>query len=255
MTTRPLILLATVWLVAACAGGNEAATKSHLSRDMLAMYDGVQDGEVWIPPVPREYLNSQNVRREVDYWSDEPAGTIVVDPYANYLYLVLGDNRAMRYSVAVGADGRGFAGEGVIPYGREWPSWRPTANMVRRDPDTYGPVADGLPGGEDNPLGARALYLYRGGKDTHYRIHGTPYPWSVGRATSAGCIRLFQQDIIDLYDRIDRSGTHVVVLPEGKSGEGTVPPGETPFDPSADVVTADLVPALAPVPPAGLRSR
>ena len=216
---------------------------AHLSPAVKQMYGPVQDGEFLIPAVPPQYLNEQTIRQEVTYWSDEEPGTIVVDPWTRHLYLVQPDNRAIRYGVAVGQEGRAFSGNAHIPYQRDWPHWQPTANMIRTMPETYGPVRNGMSGGLENPLGARALYLYKGSRDTKYRIHGTPFPQSVGHATSAGCIRLFQQDIIDLAGRVE-PGTRVVVLREDEAGKGTVPPG-TPLP----AIVADAPPADAATPP------
>ena len=140
---------------------------------------------------------------------DEP-GTIVVDTFARHLYLVEEGGMAMRYAIAVGREGISFKGAGVIGRKEEWPSWTPTTNMVRTRPDLYAEYAGGLPGGLDNPLGARALYIYRGGRDSHFRIHGTIENASIGHATSAGCIRLFNQDAIELFNAVD-SGTSVKV--------------------------------------------
>ncbi|MBL9059122.1 MAG: L,D-transpeptidase [Mangrovicoccus sp.] len=197
---------------------------AHLSPAVRQMYGPVQDGEFLIPAVPPQYLNDNTIRQDVAYWSDEDPGTIIVDPWTKHLYFIQPDNRAIRYGIAVGQEGRAFSGNAHIPYQRDWPNWQPTANMIRTMPETYGPVRNGMPGGLENPLGARALYLYRGGRDTKYRIHGTPFPQSVGNATSAGCIRLFQQDILDLAARVE-PGTRVVVLREDEAGQGTVPPG------------------------------
>ena len=116
----------------------------------------------------------------------------------------------------VGREGLSFKGNGYIGRKAEWPAWQPTANMLRTRPDLYGPYAGGRAGGLDNPLGARALYLYRGGRDTMFRIHGTIDNASVGRATSAGCIRLFNQDAIDLYNKVP-NGTRVKVRSEAES--------------------------------------
>jgi len=191
------------------------------------VYGAVEDNGRVIPAVPEAALSERNQRQEVDYWTDQPPGTIIVDPYARFLYLVGEDNRAMRYGVAVGEQGRGFSGEATIPFKREWPRWTPTANMLRRDPELYGPVRGGMEGGLENPLGARALYLFQDGRDTLYRIHGTNNPFSIGKAVSSGCIRLFNQDILDLHERV-RGGARVIVLPEDQSGKGTQPPGTTP---------------------------
>lgn len=222
-------LACLVWLTA-CAPSDHA---SRLDPEITRMYSTVQDGEFLIPAVPERYLNEETVRRVVDYWTDEPPGTIVVDPYAHRLYLVLEGNQALRYTVAVGEAGRNFAGNATIPVKREWPTWTPTANMLRRDPELNGPWRGGMQGGLQNPLGARALYLYRGGRDTLYRIHGTPYPQSVGRSVSSGCIRLFQQDILHLYEQVD-TGTRVVVLSRAESEAPadvpvTGPTTESPF--------------------------
>ncbi len=128
---------------------------------------------------------------------------------------------ATRYAIAVGREGLSFRGSGVVGRKAEWPSWQPTRNMIRTRPDLYADYAAGLPGGLDNPLGARALYLYRGGRDTLFRIHGTIDPASIGRATSAGCIRLFNQDAIHLYDNT-AMGTpvHVRTYEESLAIEG-----------------------------------
>lgn len=198
-----------------------------LPPEVLRMYAGLQDGDVWIEAVDPQYLSLDTIRQEVDYWTDERPGTIIVDPWDRTLYLVMQDNRAMRYTVGVGAAGRDFSGDATIPYGREWPRWTPTPNMLREEPETYEPHRNGMSGGAENPLGARALYLHRGGKDTLYRIHGTPYPWSIGDASSSGCIRMFQQDVIDLYARVEKGRTRVTVLREDQAGQGTVPPGTT----------------------------
>ena len=142
----------------------------------------------------------------------------VVDTFARKLYHVQEGGRAMRYSVAVGREGLSFRGSGVIGRKEKWPSWQPTANMVRTRPDLYAAYAGGMKGGLDNPLGARAMYLYRDGRDTMFRIHGTIDNASIGRATSAGCIRLFNQDAIDLFNRVE-SGAFVRVRTQEESLE------------------------------------
>jgi len=184
--------------------------------EVVARYQAVQDADFTIPSVQPGYLTGQNPRTQVRYFGPDAPGTIVVDPYARVLYFINDDGTAWRYGIAVGREGYGFSGDAVVGRKREWPSWTPTQNMIRREPDIYGPLAGGMSGGLENPLGARALYLYRGGRDTYYRIHGTNNASTIGRATSAGCIRLFNQDILDLFEKVP-SGTHVHVRSAAES--------------------------------------
>jgi lipoprotein-anchoring transpeptidase ErfK/SrfK len=199
-------------LLAACAG----SATSPKAPEAVPGYEGIQDGEFFIEPVPAQYLYEGNRRTEVDYPGDERPGTVVVDTHSRKLYFVMEGNRAIRYPIAVGREGISFRGSGVVGRKAEWPAWQPTANMVRTRPDLYAAYAGGLPGGLINPLGARALYLYRGGRDSMFRIHGTADAASIGHATSAGCIRLFNQDAIDLYNRAP-NGTRVKVRSEAES--------------------------------------
>ncbi|MES2665237.1 MAG: L,D-transpeptidase [Pseudomonadota bacterium] len=217
-----LSALLLVSALAACGAPNNAELDgAPAPTRTLPGYEGVQDGEFFIQPVDRLHLVDQNIRTEVAYTAGDAPGSIVVDIFARKLYYILEGNRAVRYGIAVGREGLSFKGMGYIGRKAEWPSWQPTANMIRTRPDLYAQYAGGLPGGLENPLGARALYLYRGGRDTMFRIHGTVDNASVGRATSAGCIRLFNQDAIDLYNRVD-SGTKVKVrtLEESLATEG-----------------------------------
>jgi lipoprotein-anchoring transpeptidase ErfK/SrfK len=175
-----------------------------------SIYGPVLDGGIRLPAVDPQYLREPNRRAEVIYNGYEPAGTIVVDPYAKFLYFIEAPGRATRYPIAVGREGRGFRGRATIQHRAEWPGWAPTKNMLRTEPEIYEPFARGIPGGVASPLGARALYLYRGGRDTRYRIHGTSNFKSIGNASSAGCIRMFNQDVIHLFDRAP-NGTKVTV--------------------------------------------
>ena len=156
-------------------------------------------------------VDTDYVPRIVDYETDEPRGTIVVDPGDRFLYLVLGDGRAKRYGIGVGREGFGWSGSAFIKRKAKWPSWVPPKDMQTRDKEAA-KWRDGMPGGPKNPLGARALYLYQGEVDTLYRIHGTREPRSIGRAVSSGCIRMLNPDIAELFDRVPL-GTKVVVLP------------------------------------------
>jgi lipoprotein-anchoring transpeptidase ErfK/SrfK len=136
-------------------------------------------------------------------------GTIVVDPRAHFLYNVLGNRQAIRYGVGVGRDGFAWAGEAEIRMMRRWPRWVPPKEMVDRDKRAKKWV-NGQPGGPGNPLGARALYLYSEGKDTLYRIHGTTEPQSIGKSVSSGCVRMLNEDVADLFQRV-MIGTKVIV--------------------------------------------
>ena len=142
---------------------------------------------------------------------DLTVGEIYVVPERHFLYLVTEPRRALRYGVGVGRAGLAFKGTADINRKAEWPSWRPTASMIQRAPHKYARFADGVPGGPNNPLGARALYLYRDGRDTYYRIHGTTEPQSIGRSVSNGCIRMINDHGVDLYERVP-VGTRVTVL-------------------------------------------
>lgn len=212
----PVVGLVVAALLAGCAAEPMTPSSVSSSSAVPPEYQDRADGDRVVPAVNPSYLNERNRRRWVKYNGPEPAGTIVVDPYARLLYHVTEPGLAMRFGVAVGRAGKGFSGSAVIGRKEEYPSWTPTANMVRNDPALYGPLAGGLKGGLDNPLGARALYLYRNGHDTYYRIHGTMDPGSIGKATSAGCIRLFNQDIIDMFDEVE-TGTRVKVRTQAES--------------------------------------
>jgi lipoprotein-anchoring transpeptidase ErfK/SrfK len=144
-------------------------------------------------------------------YSGYPRGTIVIDTAAHYLYLMEGSNRARRYAIAVGKDGLQYKGAVKVGDKQEWPRWIPTKEMQARDPAKYGQYAEGMPGGGANPLGARAIYLYQNGRDTHLRIHGTIAPETIGTDSSNGCFRMINEHVIDLYRRVP-VGTEVVVL-------------------------------------------
>lgn len=173
-------------------------------------YSLVEDGGYTLPPVPPSYLQGVNKRAVVPYRGSAAPGTIEIDPHAKFVYWVEPGGTAIRYPIAVGREGLGISGSFTIERKAEWPSWTPTANMLRREPEVYGPYRNGVPGGLANPLGARALYLYRGSRDTYYRIHGTNDLSSIGNSGSAGCIRMFNQDAIDLFNRVP-DGTRVVI--------------------------------------------
>ncbi|MDP3896910.1 MAG: L,D-transpeptidase [Mesorhizobium sp.] len=138
-------------------------------------------------------------------------GTIVINTKEKFLYLVESSGTARRYAIAVGREGLLFTGKAKIADKQEWPRWIPTKDMQKREPQKYGQYKDGMPGGPDNPLGARAMYLYQGKQDTHIRIHGTTQPWTIGTNSSNGCFRMVNEHVMDLYNRV-KLGTEVVVL-------------------------------------------
>ncbi len=158
-------------------------------------------------PAPRYTMDPTYLPRVVDYQTSERPGTIVIDTKARFLYVVLEGGKAQRYGVGVGREGFGWSGRVRVGRKSEWPSWTPPAEMRRRQP--YLPIS--MAGGPNNPLGARALYLYDGDRDTLFRVHGSNEPWTIGHAVSSGCIRMRNEDVIELYNRTS-VGTRVVVL-------------------------------------------
>ena len=141
-------------------------------------------------------------------------GQILIVPHSHFLYLITEEDKAIRYGVGVGKAGLEFAGSAVVAVKKEWPTWRPTPEMSEREPESYTQFLNNtytMPGGPTNPLGARALYLFRNGADTFFRIHGTNERRSIGLSTSGGCIRMMNEHVIDLYQRVPL-GTVVTVL-------------------------------------------
>jgi lipoprotein-anchoring transpeptidase ErfK/SrfK len=164
------------------------------------------------PPYAQAAIPEQYQRHIVDFTRRERPGTILVDTDSRYLYFVLPGGKAIRYGVAVGEEAMAWSGVATVGKMSEWPDWIPTAEIQAR----LGPYPSRVPGGPANPLGARALYLYEGNKDTLYRIHGTNQPEYIGHAISSGCIRMTNSDVIDLFGRV-KLGSTVVVLPPGRS--------------------------------------
>jgi lipoprotein-anchoring transpeptidase ErfK/SrfK len=167
------------------------------------------------PPYAQASIPEQFQRHIVDYTRKEQPGTILVDTDARYLYYVLPGGKAIRYGVAVGEEAMAFSGVANVGRMSEWPDWIPTPDIQAR----LGPYPSRVAGGPRNPLGARALYLYAGGKDTLYRIHGTNQPEYIGQAISSGCIRMTNEDVIDLFDRV-KQGATVIVLPPSQNALG-----------------------------------
>ena len=156
-------------------------------------------------------LNPRYMPTRVPHNPGLQPGSLHVDPVAKYIYHIGTDGTAMRYGVAVGRSGLQSPGTYTIRRKAEWPSWTPTASMIEREPEVYGPYAGGVPGGPTNPLGARALYLYDDqGRDTYLRVHGTPQPWSIGTAASSGCVRMVNDHVMRLYDEVP-TGTQITL--------------------------------------------
>jgi lipoprotein-anchoring transpeptidase ErfK/SrfK len=199
MAARGIALLLTALLLGGCVHGNvEPASDANLTprdRKLLAS-----------APYARADIPLAYQRTVIQYHRKEAPGSIVVDSDARYLYYVLPDNRAIRYGVTVGEDALSWYGIARVGRKEEWPSWTPTADIKRRLD-----VPNFVEGGPHNPMGARGIYLYQGNKDTLFRIHGTNQPEYIGQAISSGCIRMTNEDVIDLYNRV-RTGSIVVVL-------------------------------------------
>ena len=203
---RGLLVVALIGLlVSGCTQGTlEPASGAHQTlrdRELLAH-----------APYAQATVSQTYQRHVVDYAGREKAGTIVIDTGARFLYYVMRNGKAIRYGITVGEQGQAWSGVATVGRMAEWPDWIPTAEIQHR----LGPYPARVAGGPHNPMGARGIYLYEGGKDTLYRIHGTNQPEYIGRAISSGCIRMINEDVIDLYSRV-RLGTTVVVLPPGRS--------------------------------------
>ena len=177
------------------------------------MYGSQVDGAFTLPAIPYQKIDPQFLRQIVDDPTGEQPGTIVVDTNRRFLYLVRQNGKAIRYGVSVGKSGFAWSGRGIIQYKKTWPTWTPPAEMILRQPQLkkFSAENGGMPPGLKNPLGARALYIFQNGKDTLYRLHGSPEWNSIGKRASSGCIRLINQDIIDLYDRVPEKAPILVV--------------------------------------------
>ena len=221
LTRRALITGAAGLALAGCTTGTArrpapvVAGPSAIDPYYLAMYAAMPQEKFPIPAVDLRKLDPVYFRQVVDYPTQERPGTLVVDTPNRFLYLVMENGQALRYGVGIGRAGFSWGGRARIAYKRAWPTWTPPAEMIEREPELE-KYRNGMEPGLGNPLGARALYLFQNGRDTLYRLHGTQEAYSIGRAVSSGCVRLINQDIIDLYDRVP-NGTRVVVRPPSQS--------------------------------------
>ena len=219
---RHSIILAAAPAVAGCVTTRAPLKPTGPDPYYVAMYGSKPDERFPLPATDISNVDPRYLRQQVDYRGPEAAGTIVVDTPNRFLYLVQENRKAMRYGIGVGKAGLAFEGRATIARKAEWPRWTPTQSMIKREPERYGPLAGGMEPGLTNPLGPRALYLFQDGVDTLYRIHGTTEAWSIGKAISSGCIRLFNQDILDLYGRVPL-GSVVVVLHHDSQQDEPVP--------------------------------
>lgn len=188
--------------------------KVETSEIFTDSYGKITDSGYALPAIPIDRVDKKYHRQIISYNSDKPRGTIVVDTRTRFLYYILGNGKAVRYGIGVGKQGFAWKGEAYVAWKQEWPTWHPPAEMAERKPEVAKYVEKGMEPGITNPLGARAMYLFDDkGRDTMFRLHGTPEWASIGTAASSGCIRLMNQDVIDLYSRV-RPGksTRVVVL-------------------------------------------
>ena len=211
MFARAVAILAFGVLVSGCMQSTlePASQASFTERDKKLLANAPYEAAT----IPEPYR-----RHVVDYHRKEAAGTIVVDSDARYLYYVLPQGKAIRYGVTVGEEALAFSGVAKVGRKEEWPSWTPTADIKKR----LGNIPSYVAGGPHNPMGARALYIYEGSRDTLYRVHGTNQPEYIGHAISSGCIRLTNEDVIDLYNRV-KPGSPVVVLAPGHGDSPTNP--------------------------------
>ncbi|HXY90559.1 MAG TPA: L,D-transpeptidase [Xanthobacteraceae bacterium] len=169
--------------------------------------DSIPDGRFHIRRVNMEKVDPEFRRQLVNFSHHEQPGTIVIDPNHHFLYLLREGNTAIRYGVGTGREGFAWRGAATVGRKAEWPDWHPPKEMLLRQPE----LPEMMPGGPENPLGARALYLYEGNRDTLFRIHGTREPWTIGKNVSSGCIRMLNEEVADLYLRTP-VGTRVVVM-------------------------------------------
>lgn len=178
--------------------------------DYASAYAPVNDNGFLLPAIRYQEFDPLYLRQYVSYPTQYDPGTIVVDPRSKFLYLIEPGGQAIRYGIGVGREGFSWSGEARVGYKRVWPKWFPPDEMIARQPE-LAKYDDGMDGGPANPIGARGLYLWQGNEDTLYRIHGTNQPESIGTNASSGCIRLWQQDIIDLYERVPLNAKVVVL--------------------------------------------
>jgi len=212
--TRRLFLASAPFGLAGCASSGRNLSGASLMSAFSGTYGDMEDNGIMVPGIDTSTVDPRFLRQTVEYTGRQSPGPIVIDTPNRQVYLVGSGRKATRYGCGVGRSGAEFRGNGYIGRTAVWPHWAPTKNMLAVMPERYGPVRGGMAGGINNPLGARALYLYRDGHETNYRIHGTTEPQTIGTAVSSGCIRMFNHDVIDLHKRVS-AGARVVVIQSG----------------------------------------
>jgi lipoprotein-anchoring transpeptidase ErfK/SrfK len=215
--------------------------------DYATMYAPVSDGGFELPGIPFEKIDEQFLRQIVPDPTGQAPGTIVVDTAGHHLYFVRPGGQAIRYGVGLGRAGFEWSGDAVVQWKQKWPKWTPPAEMIARQPEyaKYSAENGGMPGGLTNPLGARALYLFEGNEDTLYRLHGSPEWFSIGKSVSSGCVRLINQDIIDLYDRVPNKTPVIVTSGVGQELVATADRKAIPIDAGVPEGSILLGPARA----------
>lgn len=205
MQLKSLLIAAGLALTTALTGCSTDGVSTMFTAD----YGARKDLGYSVPAIPITKVPAQYRRQTVRYETDEKPGTVIVDTSTKHLYFVLPEGKAIRYGIGVGREGFEWKGTARIALKREWPVWTPPPAMIKRQPE-LAKWRGGMPGGPQNALGARAMYLFNKGGDSGYRLHGTPEWFSIGKAMSSGCIRLMNQDVIDLYNRVE-VGAKVIV--------------------------------------------
>lgn len=243
--TATAAALAMVLLAACVDPSLSTATSGQpaLPKAEENVYVAAMDSGIAIPALPVEKIPPTYRRQVVEYASEQAPGTIIIDPSKRLLYYVLSNKKAIRYGIAVGKAGFEWSGEALVSEKKTWPTWTPPKEMIERKPE-LAKWEKGQPGGPTNPLGARAIYLLSNGVDYGYRIHGTPEWNSIGRNASSGCIRMINQDVIDLYGRV-KGGEKVIVL----TAAGEMPKGlYIPKPPAVKKKAVAAAPTPAPIP-------
>lgn len=213
------------------------------------VYVAAMDAGIEIPALPVDQIPETHRRQVVEYETDQAPGTIIINPKTKLLYYVIGKNKAIRYGIAVGKAGFEWSGEAVVSEKKPWPTWIPPKEMIARKPELAKFDEVGQPGGPTNPLGARAIYLTSGGRDYGYRIHGTPEWKSIGKNASSGCIRMINQDVIDLYGRLKGGEKVIVLTSSGEMPKGLyIPPVIKPKEKEPEI-PAGAIPTLTVLPP------